>query len=260
MAENAMEPFRLDGRVALVTGGAQGLGIAVAGLFLDVGASVVIADLNGDAMSVAARELESRGRVLPVAMDVSHESSVQAGFAAAADKFGGVDVLVNNAAYRNKDHTMTMSVDEWDRMHEVTSRGTFLCLREAVKQMRGRGRGSIVNISSMSAVHPTLLANMHYDSAKAGVGGITRLAAVEFAPDRIRVNSVLPGGMITPGAGRVQSSADLMRGPAAMPGRSVMGRAAEPIEVARAVLFLASDAASYITGVELLVDGGFTKG
>jgi NAD(P)-dependent dehydrogenase (short-subunit alcohol dehydrogenase family) len=260
MVDNVMEPFRLDGRIALVTGGAQGLGFAVAGLFLDVGASVVIADLNGDAATAAARELESRGRVVAVAMDVADEASVQAGFAAAAAEFGGVDVLVNNAAYRNKDHTMTMSVAEWDRMHAVTSRGTFLCLREAVKQMRGRGGGSIVNISSMSAVHPTLLANMHYDSAKAGVGGITRLAAVEFAPDRIRVNSVLPGGMITPGAGRVQSSADLMRGPAVLPGRSVMGRAAEPIEMARAVLFLASDAASYITGVELLVDGGFTKG
>ena len=260
MAETSIDPFRLDGRVALITGGAQGLGFAVARLFLDVGASVVIADMNGGAVLTAARALAAGDRAIAVAMDVSDELSVQAGFAAAADKFGGVDVLVNNAAYRNKDHTMTMSVDEWDRLHAVTSRGTFLCLREAVKQMRGRGRGSVVNISSMSAVHPTLLANMHYDSAKAGVGGITRLAAVEFAADEIRVNSVLPGGMTTPGAQRVQSSTDLMRGPATIPGRSVMGRAAEPIEIARAVLFLASDAASYITGVELLVDGGFTKG
>lgn len=259
-SDDVLKCFRLDGRVALVTGAAQGLGRAITSLFLDAGASVVIADLNGQAADATAAELEAKGPVLAVAMDVSDEPSVQAGFAAAAERFGGVDVLVNNAAYRNKDHTITMAVEEWDRMHAVTARGTFLCLREAVKQMRGRGGGSIVNVSSMSGVHPTLLANMHYDSAKAGVCAITRLAAVEFAKDKIRVNTMLPGGMATPGAGRVQSSPDLMQGPATIPGRSLMGRAADPIEMARAVLFLASDAASYITGAELLVDAGYTKG
>ena len=153
-----------------------------------------------------------------------------------------------------------MSVAEWDRMHAVNARGTFLCLREAVRQMRRRGGGAVVNISSMSAEHPTIFPNMHYDASKAGVDAITRLAALEFAGDGIRVNSVLPGGMETQGAANIRQTNVEMGGPAVMPGRNPMGRAAQPIEVARAVLFLASPAASYVTGVQLLVDGGFTKG
>ncbi len=261
---NALAPFTLTGKVALVTGAAQGLGRSIAELFLDVGASVVVADLNGDAAKAAAEELAERGPTLGVAMDVSDEAAVQAGFAAAAERFGGVDVLVNNAAYRGKAGTMDMSVAEWDIMHAVCTRGSFLCLREAVKQMRGRGGGAVVNISSMSAQHPTIFPNMHYDSAKAGVDAITRLAAVEFAKDGIRVNSVLPGGMATPGPDKMRAAqaagGAVIAGPALIPGRNLLGRVAQPIEMARAVLFLASDAASYITGAELLVDAGFTKG
>ncbi len=262
--EEALRVFTLEGKVALVTGAAQGLGREIASLFLDVGASVVIADLNGEAAQATAGELSAKGPTLGVAMDVADEAAVQAGFAAAAERFGGVDVLVNNAAYRNKANTMDMPVAEWDVMHAVCTRGTFLCLREAVKQMRGRGGGSVVNISSMSAQHPTIFPNMHYDSAKAGVDAITRLGAVEFARDNIRVNSVLPGGMATPGPDKMKAmeaqGGPKIDGPALVPGRSLFGRVAQPIEMARAVLFLASDAASYITGAELLVDAGFTKG
>lgn len=260
----ALAPFSLDGKVALITGAAQGLGREIASLFLDVGASVVLTDVNGDAARATAEELAAKGPVLGLAMDVSDETAVDAGFAAAAEQFGGVDVLVNNAAYRNKANTMDMPVTEWDLMHAVCTRGTFLCLRAAVSLMRNRGGGSIVNISSMSAQHPTIYPNMHYDSAKAGVDAITRLSAVEFARDGIRVNSVLPGGMATPGPDKMRAMAAAggpkIEGPALIPGRQVMGRVAQPIEMARAVLFLASDAASYITGAELLVDGGFTKG
>ncbi|HET6970189.1 MAG TPA: glucose 1-dehydrogenase [Phenylobacterium sp.] len=259
-SRDALAPFRLDGKVALITGAASGLGRATAELFAAVGASVVVADLDGEAASATAAEIATIGPALGVAADVSDEAAVQAAFAAAAERFGGVDILVNNAAYRLKAATMDMSVEEWDRMHAVNARGTFLCLREAVKQMRGRGGGSIVNISSMSAQRPTIFPNMHYDSSKAGVDAITRLAAVEFAADKIRVNSVLPGGLATKGGADIRAANVAMKGPATIPGRSVMGRQAEAIEVARAVLFLASSAASFITGVELLVDGGFTKG
>ena len=258
--ESALSAFALAGKVALVSGAASGLGLATARLFLEVGASVVRADLDGEAAAGAAAELEALGPVLPVQMDVAEEASVEAGFAAAAQRFGGVDVLVNNAAYRMKADTMTMSVDEWDRMHAVNARGTFLCLRAAVRQMRTRGGGAVVNVSSMSAQHPTIFPNMHYDSSTAGVDAITRLAALEFAKDKIRVNSVLPGGMDTGGGARIRETHVGMAGPALIPGRKPTGRIAQPIEMARAILFLASPAASYITGVELLVDGGFTKG
>lgn len=261
---DALACFTLTNKVALVTGGAQGLGKEIASLFLDVGASVVLTDLNGEAAMATAAELAPKGPVIGLAMNVADEAAVQSAFAAAARHFGGVDILINNAAYRKKASTMDMPVEEWDMMHAVCTRGTFLCLREAVKQMRGRGGGSVVNISSMSAQHPTIFPNMHYDSAKAGVDAITRLAAVEFGRDGIRVNSVLPGGMATPGPDKMRAmeaqGGPKIEGPALIPGRNILGRVAQPIEMARAVLFLASDAASYITGAELLVDAGFTKG
>lgn len=263
-ASAALAPFALTGKVALITGAASGLGKATAALFLDVGAKVVIADLDHDAARAAADELGPKGPALAIGMDVSDEKAVQAGFAAAAELFGGIDILVNNAAYRGKANTMDMSVAEWDIMHAVCTRGSFLCLREAVRQMRQRGGGAIVNVSSMSAQHPTIFPNMHYDSAKAGVDAITRLAAVEFAADGIRVNSVLPGGMATPGPDKMRAAqaagGAVIAGPATIPGRNPMGRIADPVEMARAILFLASDAASYINGAELLVDAGFTKG
>ncbi|MDB5583880.1 MAG: short chain dehydrogenase family protein [Bradyrhizobium sp.] len=256
----ALAAFGLRGKTALITGAASGLGKATALLFLEVGAQVVIADLNGAAALSVAAELAAFGPTLGVAMDVAEQESVSAAFTAAGDKFGDIDILVNNAAYRSKADTMTMPLDEWDRMHAVNARGSFICLREAVVQMRRKGGGSIVNISSMSAQHPTIFPNMHYDSSKAGVDAITRLAAVEFAKDNIRVNSVLPGGMDTQGGANIRAANVAMAGPAVMPGRNPLGRIAQPIEMARAILFLASEAASYVTGVELLVDGGFTKG
>jgi NAD(P)-dependent dehydrogenase (short-subunit alcohol dehydrogenase family) len=256
----ALSAFGLAGKTALITGAASGLGLATARLFLEVGASVVIGDLDGEAARAAATELEPLGAVLAVQMDVAEEASVKAAFDVSAERFGGIDVLVNNAAYRRKASTLTMSVEEWDRMHAVNARGTFLCLREAVGQMRVRGGGAVVNVSSMSAERPTIFPNMHYDSSKAGVDAITRLAAVEFGRDNIRVNSVLPGGMATQGGNRIREEHVELAGPALIPGRNPLGRIADPLEVARAILFLASPAASYVTGVQLLVDGGFTKG
>jgi len=194
-------------------------------------------------------------------MDVADEASVAAGFDRVQRSWSGVDVLVNNAAYRQKCATLSLSATEWDQMHALIARGTFLCLKAAVQQMQARGGGSIVNISSVSAVRPTIMPNLHYDSAKAGVDGLTRLAAVEFAKDGIRVNSIQPGGMNTQGANNIRSAlAGNMVGPWMIPGRLPLGRPADPIEVARAVLFLASEASSYVNGAHLLVDGGYSVG
>ncbi|HEY0647675.1 SDR family NAD(P)-dependent oxidoreductase, partial [Phenylobacterium sp.] len=126
---DALAPFRLDGKVALITGAASGLGRATAELFAAVGASVIVADLDGAAAAATAAEIAAIGPAFGVAVDVADEAAVRAAFAAAAERFGGVDILVNNAAYRLKAATMDMPVEEWDRMHAVNARGTFLCLR-----------------------------------------------------------------------------------------------------------------------------------
>lgn len=253
--KNVLEIYGLSGKSAIITGAASGIGQATAELFTAVGARVVIADINGDLAASAAAKIG--GGAIGIACDVSDSEAVDSMFERALRHFEGrLDILVNNAAYRLKADTMTMPASEWDVMHAITTRGTFLCLRAAIKIMGPQGGGAIVNISSVSAKHPTIFSNMHYDSAKAGVDAITRGAAVEFAKDNIRVNSVQPGGTDT-GGGRQVGASIAIAGPIMQPGRVLLGRVAQPMEQARAILFLASDAASYITGHHLTVDGGF---
>ncbi len=250
---DALNVFGLAGKTAMVTGAASGIGRATAGLFADVGARVLLVDLDVEAAKAAAAELNSDS----AACDISEAEQVTALFVRVRSTWGRLDVLVNCAAYRRKADTMTMSTSEWDLMHAVTARGTFLCMREAIKMMRDQpDGGAIVNVSSVSAKHPTIFSNMHYDSAKAGVDAITRAAAIEFAPNNIRVNSVQPGATASGGAAAI-SQAATVTGPMTAPGRIAMGRSAQPIEQARAILFLASAAASYITGCHLTVDGGY---
>ena len=251
--------YGLAGKVAVITGAAQGLGFATASLFAEVGASVAVADLNLEAAQRAARELQAKGATaIACNVDIADESSVKALFAAVDAEFGRVDILVNNAAYRGKAEFFDMPVQEWDKMFGVTLRGTFLCCREAIARMRAAGKGgSIVNISSVSAVRTTLWGiNAHYDAAKAGIDSLTRVLSGEFAADNIRVNSVLPGGMASEGGKNISSSYNI-RGPITLAGRIPMKRMANPLEVAQAVLFLASHASSYITGQLLAADGGF---
>ena len=251
--------FGVTDKVALVTGSAQGLGRATATLLAEAGAKVVIADLNVEGALKVASDIEARGGIaIGHAMDVADEGSVKALFSAIDAHFGALDILVNNVAYRAKAEFLEMSVADWDKMHEVTTRGTFLCCREAIRRMSVSGRGgSIVNISSVGSVRTTLWGvNTHYDSAKAGVDSITRTLAGEFAASNIRVNSVLPGGMSSEGGKRISDSYKI-RGPMSIAGRIPMGRLANPMEVAQVVLFLASPASSYVTGQLLGADGGF---
>lgn len=252
----ARHGFQLDGKVAIVTGGGSGIGRATAMLFSSVGAKTVVADLNLE----AARETVEQCANCPVAIqaDISDEASVDELFAKAESEFGSCTILVNNAACRTKAGFMDMTVAEWDEMHAVNALGTFLCMRAAIRQMRRAATGgAIVNVSSVSAAHPTIFRNAHYDSSKAGVDALTRAAAVEFAPSGIRINSVQPGGTDTSG-GRTISQEVQPSGPMMLPGRMALGRMAQPEELASAILFLASDAASYITGQHLAVDGGYS--
>ena len=252
--------YGLADKVAIVTGSAQGLGREIASLFAEVGAAVVIADLNADAARATAADIEAQGGIAAAAqVDIADEASVTNLFSFAEKQLGVIDVLVNNAANRAKAELFEMTCEQWDAMLSVTLRGTFLCCREAIARMKAQGRGgTIVNISTVGSLHTTLWGvNTHYDAAKAGVDSLTRSFASEFARDGIRVNSILPGGMASEGAGQIGSTYQI-RGPMIGADRIPFGRLAHPLEVAQAVLFFASPASSYITGQTVAADGGFS--
>lgn len=251
----SLAPFSLTGQNAFITGAGSGIGRATAKLLAAAGAKVVVTDLIAEsAASVASEIAAAGGEARAIQCDVSTEEQIQAAFREADAWFGALDVLVCVAAYRTKHETMTMAIEQWDTMHAVIARGTYLCIRNAVPRMRDSGRGgSIVNVSSVAAERPVVFDSIDYDSAKAGVNAITRAAAAEFAQYGIRVNAIMPGATNRPGAPPMGGAKPT--GPFTMPGRMPMKRIAEPIEQARVVLFLASPAASYISGVCIPVDG-----
>lgn len=258
--------FAVPGKVAIVTGAGSGIGEATAHLFSKAGAKVVIADLvESEGQRVADAIIAQGGEAIAVGCDVSEEAQVQAMVARTVEAFGGIDILVNNAAYRPKADFFAMGVEDWDKMHAVNTRGTFLCMRETIKVMRDQGKdrgGAIVNISTIGTALPTIVNNVHYDSSKAGVNSITKSTATEFAADGIRINAVMPGGVATGGAAKMQNDPSrnfVPKGPIMMPGRLLLG-VAQPIQLASAILFLASPAASYMTGHIMAVDGGYLVG
>jgi NAD(P)-dependent dehydrogenase (short-subunit alcohol dehydrogenase family) len=247
----------LGGKVAIVTGAASGMGRETARYFGGAGASVVAADWNAAGAAAIAAELSEAGvKALPVTVDISDEASVIAMIDKVKTHFGRLDILVNNAGIQNRAMLADMSVEYWDQMQAVNLRGTFLCLREGAKIMRTNGGGVIVNISSVGSTHPNLIGLGAYGPSKAGVNQLTRNAAFEFAADGIRVNAVLPGGIITEGG---------MRSTGTIPsGRAIetppVGRIGQPQDIAALVLFLAGPAATYITGQTFISDGGWLLG
>ena len=238
----------LEGRTAVVTGGARGIGYAVARCFVDAGAAVVIGDLDEADAVAAAKALP--GTALGFRCDVTVEAEVQALLAYCAEEFGSLDVVVNNAGF-TRDATMrTMTSDDFRSVVDVHLYGAWLGTKHASLVMRQQGRGSIVNISSISGKVGNV-GQTNYSAAKAGMVGLTKAAAKEVAHAGVRVNAVQPGLIRTamteamPQKAWVDKLADIP-----------MGRAGEPAEVASAVLFLASDLASYVTGAVLEVTGG----
>lgn len=258
--------FAVPDKVAIVTGSGSGIGEATAKLMAQAGARVVVADLDlGEAQRVADEITACGGEAIAVGVDISDEQQVMAMAAQTVEAFGGIDILVNNAAYRPKAGFFEMTVETWDKMHAVNTRGTFLCMREAIKVMLAQGTergGAIVNISTIGTALPTIFNNTHYDSSKAGVNSITKTSASEFAGNGIRVNAVMPGGVDTQGSRRMRTDPSQnfeMKGPVMSPGRMLLG-VAQPIQLASAILFLASPASSYMTGHIMPVDGGYLVG
>ena len=252
-------PFSLEGKTAVITGGGAGIGRAIAELFAEAGAKVVVADIDAATAEDAARSIcASWGEAVAAVADVSQDEQVGTMLDTALSRFGSLDVLVNNAAIFPKKPFLEVDAAFWDRMHAVNLRGTFLCLREAIKRMRSQGTGgSIVNISSVSSMQAVVYHNATYNASKAGVNSLTKTTALEFAADGIRVNAVLPGGTLTPGAKAASAAGVEMKGPILGPGRIPLGKMGDPRDIAMAALFFASPASRLVTGQLLAVDGGF---
>ena len=246
--------MRLEGKVALITGGGNGMGAEECRLFAREGAKVVIADIrDGDGRQVEAQIAEAGGEALFVHLDVSDESSWSAAIEETISRFGRLDLLVNNAGISGEGNLT--SSESWDRLMNINAKGVFLGITHAVPEMVKAGGGSIVNISSISGFVGQETIHPGYNASKGAVRILTKSAALQHAKDNIRVNSVHPGlmpPMIT------SSSSSWGDRDAAIAADVPLGREGRPIEVANAVLFIASDEASYITGTELIVDGGFT--
>jgi len=240
-------PFDLTGRTALVTGGSRGLGAAYVRALHAAGASVVVADVLDDAGRALADELGARAAFLH--LDVTDEAGWDATVAATVERFGGLDVLVNNAGIANAAPIEHYTVAKWNAVIAVNLTGTFLGCRAVVPAMTSAGGGSIVNISSVEGLRGS--PGLHgYTAAKFGVRGLTKSLAVELGPRGIRVNSVHPGLILTDMTTRIDPERiDIP-----------LGRAGEPDDVTGTIVFLAAEASRFTTGAEFVVDGGMVTG
>lgn len=250
----------LQDKVTIVTGAAMGMGEATARLFAQAGAKVVVADFNDElGAKVAERIVDEGGEATFVKVDISKSDQVQAMVAATVERYGRLDGAVNNAALTPDDKPVAeFDEDYWDRLMSVDLKGTALCMKYEIRQLLEQGEGgSIVNISSVSGFRPQPQ-NIAYVAAKHGVVGMTKVAALEYGPQNIRVNSVAPGAIDTP----------MLRGALEQfgftaeeyaPQLSLLNRFGQSEEIAQASLWLVSDQASYLTGTTIHADAGYTS-
>jgi 3-oxoacyl-[acyl-carrier protein] reductase len=275
--------MKLEGRIALITGAGSGIGRATATVFAHEGARVIVNDLNREAAEDAVEAMgPTRERACAIPADVSDSAAVRAMFAEVAQRFGGIDILFNNAGIgetgdrRNEvnskgeaqlrelmaggrieshwDVTVSLSDEEWKQMIGVHLSGTFFCTREALRLMSGKNRGSIINMSSVAGLNGIPIAS-HYGAAKGGIMGFTRSVALEVASRNIRVNAICPGFIDTP---MTQHFSPLIR--MSLTARVPLMRWGRPEEVAATALFLASDDSAYFTGQWLSPNGGLFTG
>jgi short-subunit dehydrogenase len=249
----------LEGKIAIVTGGSRGIGLAIARGFVDAGARVVIAARKADGVNAAAAELEAArpGSALAVVAHTGKEEDCKRLVASAVARFGKVDILVNNAA-TNPHFGPTLDIDmgAWDKTFEVNLKGYFWMMREVALHLRGRGApGSLINLASVAGLRSTPLQGV-YAATKAAVISLTKTLAYELGASGIRVNAIAPGFVDTRLAAAIMQSEELV---AKINDRTGLHRHAQPEEMAGAAVYLASDASSYMTGHTMVVDGGLTQ-
>lgn len=245
--------LNLKGKAAMVTGGASGIGRGIADGFAGLGAHLVIADLDSEAAAEAAAAINgSGGKATSCEIDVTDEESVASAFEKATAELGGLDILVNSAGTGCMSAIDEMIIEEWDMVIDVNLKGTFLCTREAVKIMKEKGGGKIINLSSINETVP-MAGEIPYCASKGGVMMLTRAAAVELAPYGINVNAIGPGAIDTPLMEEMLSVPEIKDG---ILRQIPFGRLGLPEDVAKAAIFLASELSDWVTGHTLYVDGG----
>ena len=255
---NAKNPFDLTGKVAIVTGASRGIGAAIAHAFAQAGAQVILASRKQEPLDAVAAEIRAAGgTATAVAAHTGDDAAVEALVARAVDEYGGVDILVNNAATNpHYGPVLTAEDTHWDKTFDVNVKGYVRMVRACMAPMQARGGGAVINVASIAGLKPETGMGV-YAVSKAGVLMLTQVLAVELAPANIRVNAVAPGYVKTKFSSVIWQNPHVY---AAVKARIPQGRMAEPEELTGIMLYLASDAASFTTGAVFTVDGGHLLG
>lgn len=252
----------LTGKTIVITGGTVGIGFGITSRLAEAGANIVVANRNIDEANKAVEELTQKGFVVKaVKADVSQEADVKNLMKETVSLFGGLDILVNNAGIFPFALLNDLTSEQFDTIISINLRGVFLTMKYGSELMKRQGHGGkIINITSIDAIHPSMAGLAAYDASKHGVWGFTKNAALELAKDKIWVNAIAPGGVMTHGVAVMQSGGkDIVveRNPEPPKMEVAMGRMGVPDDIGKVALFLASDMSSYMTGSQIVVDGGY---
>ncbi|MCC6503473.1 MAG: glucose 1-dehydrogenase [Deltaproteobacteria bacterium] len=249
---------RVSGKVAVVTGGASGIGKEACFLLAREGAKVVVVDMDEGGASIAA-EISRTGDAIFIKLDVTDESSVEKAFAEVKKKFGRLDILVNNAGITGvRKPTHEITEEEWDHVMDVNVKGVFYCTKHAIPQMKTSGGGSIINVASVIGL-VAYAAAPPYVASKAAVRLMSKADALVYAKDGIRVNALVPGYVWTPLIeNALKAKGDVDAGKKALEALHPVGHLGEPLDIAYGILYLASDESKFVTGSDLVIDGGYT--